>query len=160
MHGTAVPGMVLGTPPLTQCDLALCCRSLNPCFRRAFSRGGFIAEMVRLFVAIVRGDRLEGGFARVEGVDLSEDVEAFIERLKSWSPDLASVHARYMTVYGPWASADGVPDVNEAMRGRGRDPATVLSTLIGTGMERAYFLVRITTPIAPPAAAGGAGASN
>ena len=60
-----------------------------------------------------------------------------------------------MTIFGPWAEQPRVADV---VRLVGEEPcrvAAILGDLIG-GMERAYFIVRITVP--PLAAAAGASA--
>jgi hypothetical protein len=72
---------------------------------------------------------------------------------KEWAEDLAGITPRLMTVFGPWNSADEVPDVAIETQGRGRALTTKLGTLV-VGMENAFFLVRITTP---PVAAGKSG---
>ena len=106
----------------------------------------------RIFVAVVRDGAMEGGFARIRGdVDLGGDVEALVARIKEeWSADLLDIAPRLITVYGPWDSAAEVPAVGDATSGCGLDIADPLRPLV-VGKERAYFLVRITTP---PAAGG------
>jgi len=110
--------------------------------------------MARIVVAVVRGGELDGSFATLTGVvDLAWDVETFAARVKeSRGAYLAGIEPWQMTVFGPWTrrprSAEWtarLADVDGAL-----DPADVLEPLL-VGMERAFFLVRITTP---PVAAG------
>jgi len=107
----------------------------------------------RILVAVVRNGEMEGGFASVTGVNLAGDVEEFLERVRGWSISLADVELRHMTVYGPWGSAAEVPDMATVTRGRANDVADPFQPLVRE-KERAYFLVRITTP---PVAAGESG---
>ena len=112
--------------------------------------------MEHIYAAVVRGGVMEGDFDIIEGVGIARDVRTFKERIKASRSRLRDVELGDMTIFGPWATADEVPeDMKEATKGRGCDPATILRDLVGT-MERAYFLVRMTAP--PSAAAAGASA--
>ena len=52
-----------------------------------------------------------------------------------------------MFVYGPWPSADDVPeDVARATRGRGRAPTVLLSALYDGPASDLFFLVRVPAP--------------
>jgi hypothetical protein len=106
----------------------------------------------RVLVAVVRGGELEGDFADLGGVDLHKDVGAFKAHFKeSRGAYLLGIEPWLMTVFGPWDSAEEVPDdMAVATHGRGRSPLTTLGTLV-VGKPLAFFLVRITTP---PVAAG------
>ena len=107
----------------------------------------------RIFVAVVRDGVIEGDFALVADVDPLGDVDALKQRIKASRSRLRDVELGDMTVFGAWATASEVPeDTTEATKGRRCDPAATLGDLIG-GMERAYFLARIT---APSSAAAGA----
>jgi hypothetical protein len=79
-------------------------------------------------------------------------VRAFkLHLLDTWDVDLLGVTPRLMTVHGPWASPADVPeDVGAATSGVGHDAIDPFEPLVDD-KERAYFLVRITTP---PVAAG------
>jgi hypothetical protein len=106
----------------------------------------------RILVAVVRNGAMEGTFASIKDVDLAGDIETFVVHIKNeWSADLLGIPPRLMTVFGPWDSAEEVPDdMAVATQGRGRSPLTTLGTLV-VGKPLAFFLVRITTP---PVAAG------
>jgi hypothetical protein len=106
----------------------------------------------RIYVAVRRNGAMDGNFYYLEGVELHKDVGAFKTRIMAWSVSLADVEPRLMTVFGPWGSASAVPeDMGDATSGL--DPADILAPLV-VGKQRAYFLVRITTP---PVAAGVSG---
>jgi hypothetical protein len=109
----------------------------------------------RVLVAVVRGGELEGDFADLGGVDLHKDVGAFKAHFKeSRGAYLLGIEPWLMTVFGPWDSAEEVPDdMAVATHGRGRSPLTTLGTLV-VGKPLAFFLVRITTP---PVATGESG---
>jgi hypothetical protein len=106
----------------------------------------------RILVAVVRNGAIEGGFDSVECPTMPVTVRAFkLHLLNTWDVDLLGVMPRLMTVHGPWASAAAVPeDVGAATSGVGHDAIDPFEPLV-VGKERAYFLVRITTP---PVAAG------
>ena len=116
--------------------------------------------MVSVIVAIVRGDDLEGDFDLVSEVALESTVRDFKERLKLWSLRLANIEAGLMTIYGPFGTEPDDDEVPHLLKEKGKrcHIADTLSSLIGAGMERAYFLVRITVPVVAPAAVAGAGA--
>ena len=114
----------------------------------------FVAKMVSVIVAIVRGDDLEGDFDLVSEVALESTVRDFKERLKLWSLRLANIEAGLMTIYGPFGTEPDDDEVPHLLKEKGKrcHIADTLSSLIGAGMERAYFLVRITVPVVTPAA--------
>ena len=108
-----------------------------------------------IYVGVVREGELVGDFAPVD-FDIVGNVDALKEHLKASRSRLRGVELGDMTVFGPWWAFDDIPaDVKDATKGRGRDPAATLSTLVD-GKERAYFIVRITAPL--PATAAGASA--
>ena len=109
--------------------------------------------MTRIYFVVEHDGRLVGDFDIVESVDLAADVRALKQRLKAWSAELAGVEPRHMTVFGVWAEQPRVADVARLVSEEPCRAADTLGVLIG-GMERAYFIVRITAP--PPAAAAGA----
>ena len=114
--------------------------------------------MARILVAFVRGVEMDGTFATVSGdkVNLTGDVKDFCRALKDWSPGLAGVELRQITVFGPWVAAPPklaiwtakLADADAALAAN-----VVLSTLIGATGDY-FFIARITAPI--PAAAAGA----
>ena len=77
------------------------------------------------------------------------DVLAFKGRIKASRSRLREVELRNMTVLGPWATKPLVTDIAPFLDVEPCDPATILSDLIGD-KQRAYFLVRITGPMAEP----------
>ena len=111
--------------------------------------------MARIYFAVVRDGVLVGDFDVVDGVDLAADVRALKQRIKVVrGAELAGVEPWHMTVWGPWVSADAVPDdVSDATKGRGLAPNLALSSLVGATGDY-FFIVRITAP--PSAAAAGA----
>ena len=116
-------------------------------------RGPARAMAQGIFVAVVRGGELEGDFADVVGFDVHKDVGAFKAHFKeSRGAYLLGVEPWLMTVYGPWDSAPPYSTWTARLAefDGALDPADVLEPLL-VGMERAFFLVRITTP---PVAAG------
>ena len=125
------------------------------------------AAAPRCYVAPVRGGALDGDFVHVAYADPASDVSAFKARVKSSHDALADVNVGKMLLYGPWASADAVPeDVAAATKGRACDPGAELDELLSApamrGAARAYFLVRVveeTVARAGPAEAAGAGAA-
>jgi hypothetical protein len=108
-----------------------------------------------ILVAVVRNGAMAEDFDYIDGVDIAASVRAFKAHLKEVrKADLLGIEPWHMTVFGPWASASAVPDDTAvATHGRGLDPAEIFEPLI-VGKQRAYFLVRITTP---PVAAGESG---
>ena len=116
--------------------------------------------MAPIYVAIMRGSQADGVvFSSVSGVDLDGNVEAFAACVKSARvSDLASVELWHMAVYGSWAAKPSKAEIKRALEDEDAPlaPNIVLSTLGDANGDR-FFLVRITAPIAPPAAAGGAG---
>ena len=115
--------------------------------------------MAQVLAAIVRGGQLEGNFATVKGANLDGNMEEFAELLKGW----AGVDTRLMTVFGPWPTQPRVAEVAQRLT---EEPCPVgdiprdLITRMGERMSppvaqpaRAYFLVRITTPIGTQEAA-------
>ena len=111
--------------------------------------------MTLIYVVLERGGALVGDFDLVEGVDLIADVRALKARIKVVrGADLAGIPPWHLTVFGPFGAKPGRTEVARLMeKEEPCDPAATLSTLVN-GMERAYFIVRITAP--PPAAAAGA----
>ena len=110
--------------------------------------------MARILVAVLIGVEMDGTFATIpdDKVNFAGDIEELCSALKASRSRLRGVELGDMTVFGPWWAFDDIPaDVKEATKGRGRDPAATLSTLVD-GKERAYFIVRITAPLAATAA--------
>jgi len=101
--------------------------------------------MARIYAAAVRDGSIEGNFVTLAGVNFGGDMEEFAMNFKRSRARLHDVELGDLVVYGPWATQPRVADVARLV---GEEPcriADVLGALVA-GMERAYFLVRITAP--------------
>ena len=68
------------------------------------------AAAPRFYAAPVRGGALAGGFVPVDEADPEHDVWAFLARIKASHSELKDVNVDKLLLYGPWASADAVPE--------------------------------------------------
>ena len=113
--------------------------------------------MARIYFAVVQDGVLVGDFDAVDGVDLAGDVRTLKQRFQASRSRLRDVELGDMTVFGPWATADEVPeDMKEATKGRGLAPNLALSSLFSATGDY-FFIVHITAPL-PAVTAAGAGA--
>ena len=120
---------------------------------------GAAAARLRCYVAPVRGGALAGGFVPVGAADPKHDVWAFLACIKASHSELKDVDVDKLLLYGPWPSADAVPeDVAAATKGRALAPNTLLSSLVGAAGDY-FFLVRVVEEAAA-ARAGLAGAGG
>ena len=115
----------------------------------------------RIIVGVVRDAALDGGFATVKGVDVSCDVEDFLELVKAQlGDDLASVARRRMALYGPWPEPPKTEVWAAELKNTDnlRAPNVKLSSLLLADGQDCFFIVRVpavTAPLPSP----GAGAS-
>ena len=90
-------------------------------------------------------------FDPIDGVPLDATVEAFtvlvLDRIRSLRDFAHVTDTMEMFIYGPWPSADDVPeDVARATHGRGRAPNVLLSALYDGPASDLFFLVRVPAP--------------
>ena len=112
-----------------------------------------VPAATEFWAGLVCNDEVKGNFARIRDVPLNANVEAFAESVmaaidaNTWGNAFAHVTAGLMFVYGPWPSADDVPeDVAGATHGRGRAPNVLLSALYDGPASDLFFLVRVPAP--------------
>jgi hypothetical protein len=110
-----------------------------------------------IYVRVMRDGILDEDFTNVSNVSFSGNVDALKVSIRTArGTSLAGVEPWQMAVFGPWGpTSEGVPDVSEAMSGKGRSPNTALSSLVRVTGDL-FFLVRVTTPACEPAAVAGA----